>query len=125
VLIITSCQDNIEKKLIGNWTISLYYGDFTIINNIFSIKNDKTCELPISYHKDAYKEKSRGQWSFFKSDNKSYLKITSANKNFDNIYEITDLRIVQDPVSFGNLQLMTLISQKDSIVIFCRRALYN
>lgn len=124
-ILYTACQNKMEKQFLGNWSIDKYYGDFVIQTNYFCLNNDNTCELPLSTMKDRYTEQEKGSWKIISKEDSYFLEIISANKNFENIYKITDFRKVQDPLSLGNLQIMTLIGEKDSVVLFCRKALYE
>ncbi|MCT4685695.1 hypothetical protein [Vallitalea sp.] len=116
VIVFCSCKNRAEIIIIGDWSISEYYGDFTIIDNNFNMHEDNTCMLPMSEIEDKYTGLTNGRWTYHTNDNINYLTINSRNKNFNNTFEIAELKEKQYPVGLSNLQLMTLICRKDSII---------
>ncbi len=126
VLLFSSCNE-LEKKIEGYWVI-----DNACINNTpvlwnyysngFELKSDKTCFLPINDFSYRNSDKETGKWSAYEEKDKSYLKIETTNEIFNRNFEIKNIRIIRDSISWGNLLKMTLIS--DSLKLDCTKALY-
>lgn len=121
MFILTACESKIEKFIQGTWTIDkLYYDNKNVrpyfFPNAILFKKD-TCIIPIPNVNQLRTKKEYGIWKIYEKDNKRYIKITTENPFFNDVYEIT--RIWRDCNNNGCLFRMSLKS--DSTDIECCR----
>lgn len=118
----------LEKKLEGGWVVDqAYYHNEPVLwdlySNGFDLKPDHSCHLPIDNWDDRNTVKQTGIWTAFEEKGKIYLRIKTENRIFNREFEVTNLRKVQDTVSFGYLMKITI--QADSLKMDCTKALYE
>ncbi|MGI8893986.1 MAG: hypothetical protein ACR2GN_11100 [Bacteroidia bacterium] len=107
---------SIESSIQGDWAIHEIDAPFTILDNSLSFKENKICELPLSSLSERYTSYEIGQWTIFKKNGKNYLKISSDNWRFNDIYEIKNMQTYQDPISLGYLITVTFESRKTKMI---------
>jgi len=125
---LSSCRNELDKKIEGVWVIDqAYYHDNAVVWNLYSngliLKNDYSCDLPISNANDRNTEKENGIWSISEKDGNKCLVIETSNELFCRTYRIDKLERVQDKVSLGLLLKMTLVA--DSLKLDCTKAIYK
>ncbi|WP_439484243.1 hypothetical protein [Cyclobacterium plantarum] len=118
--------NSLENKLEGGWVVDqAYYHDEPVLwdlySNGFDLRSDHSCHLPIYNWDDRNTVKQTGIWTAFEEKGKMYLRIKTENRIFNREFEVTNLRKVQDTVSFGYLMKMTI--QADSLKMDCTKAI--
>ncbi len=112
--------DMIERGIIGKWSFDqITYNDSNIMsclyNNMFTFKRDYELELPeISNYceKAPGSEIVNGRWKILvKPDKRAYVYIKTANKAFNNKYQITFYK------DKGNGMLKAVLNSKQMKII--------
>lgn len=127
-VVVFACNP-LEKKIEGGWVVDqAYYHDEPVLWNLYGnglgLNKDYTCNLPLVNEREVRTpEEVKGTWKVFEENGKTYLEINTENWIFSREFEVTNLRKVQDSVSFGYLMKMTL--KADSLKMDCTKALYE
>lgn len=107
-------------KVKGNWNIQSYEADFELITRTFNLKNDNTCELPLTDSNDRNTSQVIGTWDSYNKGDKIILVITSDNKKLEGEYEMSNWRRELDEESYGYFIKATF--SNDNVVFNCAKA---
>lgn len=107
----------------GGWSIEGYEGARPLLTNGLELYKDGTCALPMTDISERHTPLEEGKWEAFKEKGHYYLRITTPHPQFNDTYEITSLKQVTDTVSWGQLTVMELRSNRTWML--CKRADYG
>ncbi|MBN2776124.1 MAG: hypothetical protein JXR36_00685 [Bacteroidales bacterium] len=120
ITFINSCN-NVDNEVQGVWVIDTYQGQFQLLTNGICFEEDHRCTLPMVNINERHTDKEVGSWKTFYKDGKYYLEITTNNSNFNDTYEIVNLKKIKDAETGGFIMKMTLVS--DCSTLYCTKAL--
>jgi len=114
-----------KDKIEGNWYVEqAYYYDEPVIWDLyfasFELNSDNTCDLPPIHQNDSLGLNERhGIWDLLKIDESYFIHIKTDNWLFNRKFQIVNMRVVQDSVSYGYFLKMSILS--DSLRIDCKK----
>ncbi|NMM50819.1 hypothetical protein [Marinigracilibium pacificum] len=116
-----SCSSNLDKGIIGWWTIDeIYHKDINIFSNILSnsiyFYSNGTCDLPVTLEN---KSQNKGEWQIFENNPSNYsIHIMTENKIFKGDYHMQFHNNKKD-------RMLMLTLESDSLIMTARKGLLN